>query len=88
VQQPFIPIQKNKKFVRAGGGDFWIDPTLNEWPEHDFRLFVGDLGNEVTTDHLAKEFQCYPSFAKAKVRRLSRQQRARSVLSEYSVSVY
>jgi RNA recognition motif-containing protein len=40
---------------------------LNEWPENDYRIFVGDLGNEVTTDNLAREFQCYPSFAKAKV---------------------
>lgn len=67
VSQPFIPIQKNKKYIRAGGGNSWVDPTLNEWPENDFRIFVGDLGNEVTTDTLAREFQCYPSFAKAKV---------------------
>lgn len=53
--------------MRTGGGDVWVDPTLNEWPENDFRLFVGDLGNEVTTDALARQFQDYKSFAKAKV---------------------
>ena len=37
-------------------------------PANDFRLFVGDLGNEVTTEMLAKEFQKYKTFAKAKVR--------------------
>ncbi len=45
VSQPFIPVQ-NKKFVRTGAGETWVDPTLNEWPENDYRLFVGDLGNE------------------------------------------
>jgi hypothetical protein len=57
----------SKKHVRIGAGEKWVDETLNEWPENDFRLFVGDLGNDVTTEMLAKEFQCYTSFAKAKV---------------------
>jgi RNA recognition motif-containing protein len=61
-----IPLQ-NKKFVRAGGGEVWVDNTLNEWPENDFRIFVGDLGKEVTNESLGKAFQHYKSFAKAKV---------------------
>lgn len=63
------PIKRqDKKFVRAGANEVWVDETLCEWPENDFRLFVGDLGNEVTTEMLAKEFQGkYSSFAKAKV---------------------
>ena len=60
-------MKQNKKFVRTGADKVWIDDTLNEWPENDFRLFVGDLGNEVTSEMLAKEFQPYKSFAKAKV---------------------
>jgi hypothetical protein len=59
--------QQNKKFVRTGAGEVWIDDTLKEWPEGDFRIFVGDLAKEVTTDHLTKHFQQYKSFAKAKV---------------------
>lgn len=62
----FIPRQ-NKKFVRKAGGDVWVDDTLQEWPENDFRIFVGDLGKEVTTEMLSKHFQIFPSFAKAKV---------------------
>jgi RNA recognition motif-containing protein len=54
--------------LREAAGRKWVDPTLSEWPEHDFRIFVGDLGNEVNDDALAKAFQRYPSFAKAKVR--------------------
>lgn len=33
----------------------------------DFRIFVGDLGNEVTDELLANAFQKYSSFLKAKV---------------------
>lgn len=33
----------------------------------DFRLFCGDLGNEVNDESLARAFQKYPSFQKAKV---------------------
>ena len=63
---PAVPLQ-NKKFVRSGGGEVWEDDTLNEWPENDYRLFIGDLGNEVTTEMLAREFSAYPSFQKAKI---------------------
>jgi RNA recognition motif-containing protein len=45
----------------------WKDATLSEWPENDFRIFVGDLGTEVTDELLAKAFNKYGSFAKAKV---------------------
>lgn len=43
VIQPVIPKQ-DKKFVRTGGNETWVDDSLNEWPENDFRIFVGDLG--------------------------------------------
>ena len=33
----------------------------------DFRVFVGDIGNEVTDEHLTRAFSKYPSFRKAKV---------------------
>jgi len=46
----------------------WRDPTLDDWPENDYRIFVGELGNELNDDALAKAFQKYPSFAKARVR--------------------
>jgi RNA recognition motif-containing protein len=44
-----------------------VDPTLEEWPENDFRLFVGDIAKEVTADQLSKQFASYPSFAKARI---------------------
>ena len=33
-----------------------VDKSLDEWPPDDWRLFVGDLGNEVTEDLLARAF--------------------------------
>ena len=66
VAPPTAP-RTNKTYVRTGGGEIWKDDSLNEWPEGDFRIFVGDLAKEVTTEHLAKHFQHYKSFAKAKV---------------------
>jgi RNA recognition motif-containing protein len=76
VPLPSIPRQ-NKKFVRTGAGEIWVDDSLNEWPENDYRIFVGDLAKEVTTDTLAKHFQSYKSFAKAKVIRTKFESKAR-----------
>lgn len=59
--------KKMKKFMRSAGGETWEDKTLNEWDKNDFRIFVGDLGNEVTDEMLVKAFSRYPSFKKAKI---------------------
>ncbi|KAL5207508.1 hypothetical protein ABZP36_031943 [Zizania latifolia] len=37
------------------------------WNLGDFRLFCGDLGNEVNDDVLTKAFSKYPSFSMARV---------------------
>jgi len=58
---------KPKKYVRKAAGQSWEDPTLSEWPDDDFRIFCGDLGNEVTDDMLSNAFSKYTSFSKAKV---------------------
>ena len=59
--------KRKKKALRKGGGQVWVDETLEEWPEKDFRIFAGDLGNEVTDEVLSNAFKKYPSFVKAKV---------------------
>ena len=38
-----------------------------EWDPTDYRIFVGDLGNEVTDDILYKAFSHYGSIKKAKM---------------------
>ncbi|EFN50925.1 hypothetical protein CHLNCDRAFT_37645 [Chlorella variabilis] len=53
--------------VRAAAGQRWVDTTLAEWPENDYRIFVGNLGNEVSDAVLTAAFQRFPTFQKAKV---------------------
>ncbi|GAB4855352.1 hypothetical protein Ancab_023973 [Ancistrocladus abbreviatus] len=58
---------KKKAIPRKAAGQSWEDPTLAEWPENDYRLFCGDLGNEVNDDVLSKAFSRFPSFNIARV---------------------
>lgn len=58
---------RGKKFIRRAAGTTWEDQTLGEWDATDYRLFCGDLGNEVTDEILTRAFNKYPSFLKAKV---------------------
>lgn len=53
--------------IRKGGGETWEDPTLLDWDPSHFRLFVGNLGNDVSDDGLTKAFNGWPSFVRAKV---------------------
>ncbi|KAI1287991.1 RNA-binding protein 42 [Halotydeus destructor] len=59
--------KKNKKVIRTAGGQVWEDNNLAEWDSNDFRLFCGDLGNDVTDDVLTRAFNKYTSFQKCKV---------------------
>ncbi|KAL8042447.1 hypothetical protein ABFX02_09G051500 [Erythranthe guttata] len=63
---------KRKPIPRKAAGKTWVDPTLAEWPENDYRLFCGNLGNEVNNDILSKAFSKYPFFNRAKVVREKR----------------
>jgi len=45
----------------------WEDPSLEDWDPSDFRIFCGNLGNEVTDEVLAGAFRKYASFQRAKV---------------------
>lgn len=68
---------KKKKIVRTAAGVVWEDPSLEEWDPDDFRMFCGDLGNEVTDEVLARAFSKYPTFVKAKVLRDKRTNKTR-----------
>mmetsp|Transcript_90354 Transcript_90354/g.240025 ORF Transcript_90354/g.240025 Transcript_90354/m.240025 type:complete len:220 (-) Transcript_90354:45-704(-) len=61
------PAKTPGTILRKASGKIWRDPTLDDWPKEDYRLFCGDLGNEVTDDLLANAFRKYSSFQKAKV---------------------
>ncbi|KAL8051145.1 hypothetical protein ABFX02_06G126300 [Erythranthe guttata] len=58
---------KKKAIPRKAAGQTWVDPSLAEWPENDYRVFCGDLGNEVNDDVLSKAFSRFPSFNMARV---------------------
>lgn len=60
-------MKKKWKVLRKAGGKVWEDPSMDEWPENDFRLFCGDLGNEVTDEILSNAFRKYKSFNKGRV---------------------
>lgn len=53
--------------MRKAAGDMWEDATLADWPDNDYRLFCGNLGNEVSDEVLANAFRKYASFARARV---------------------
>lgn len=45
--------------VRTAGGQVWEDVTLLDWPDDDFRMFCGDLGNDVTDELLVSYLPLY-----------------------------
>ncbi len=59
--------KEKEKNVRMAGGKVWKDDSLAEWAEGDYRIFVGDLGNEVGDEMLHKAFAHYTSLDKVKV---------------------
>ncbi|KAI0005001.1 hypothetical protein BJV74DRAFT_806301 [Russula compacta] len=68
---------KRMTVLRKGGGKTWEDQTLLEWNPSWFRLFVGDLSNDVSDDVLAGAFNKYSSFQKARVIRDRLSQKAK-----------
>ncbi|XP_038875476.1 RNA-binding protein 42-like isoform X3 [Benincasa hispida] len=65
---------KRKAIPRKVAEQKWKDPTLADWLENyadDYRLFCGDLGNEVNDDVLSRAFSRFPSFNMAKIYKVS-----------------
>ena len=62
-----IEKKREDKFLRKAAGTVWEDKTLDDWDPSDYRIFCGDLGNEVTDQILSNAFRKYSSFNKAKV---------------------
>jgi len=66
-EESLVKAKKMKRVVRTGGGQMWEDNSLKDWDPNDFRIFAGDLGNDVTDEVLTRTFGRYPSFQRAKV---------------------
>lgn len=58
---------KKKAVPRKVAAQTWMDHTLADWPENDYRLFVGNLGNDVSDKTLSEAFSRFPSFNMARV---------------------
>lgn len=69
--------KKPKKMIRVAGGQLWEDSSLMNWDHNDFRLFCGDLGNDVTDEVLTRTFSRYTSFQKARVVRDKRSNKSK-----------
>lgn len=67
----------NKKTVRTAGGQVWEDASLADWSDDDYRIFAGDLGNDVNDELLIRTFNKFPSFQRAKVLRDKRTGKSR-----------
>lgn len=74
-QKEIKSAQKTSKRSVVGRSDIsclhiihFLNATLADWNEKDFRLFVGNLGREVTTEILSNLFRMkYPSFTMGRV---------------------
>jgi RNA recognition motif. (a.k.a. RRM, RBD, or RNP domain) len=53
--------------VRTAAGMTWVDETLDEWPDDDFRIFVGDMAPDATNEELTEAFRKYLSFNMARI---------------------
>lgn len=67
ARPPATPSNPATITKRTAAGSVWQDPTLQQWPEDDHRLFVGDLGPDATDSDLKGAFSKYPSFNLARV---------------------
>jgi RNA recognition motif-containing protein len=57
--------ESNKKIQQRSKD--WVDTTLIDWPENDYRAFIGNLSSEVTEDDLQKAFSKFSSIEKIKI---------------------
>jgi hypothetical protein len=67
-EQPANPVSRAQPdTLRTVAGKQWKDDTLSDFPANDFRIFVGNLAKEVTSEMLSSAFSRYQGFALARV---------------------
>ncbi|KAK9795883.1 hypothetical protein WJX73_006676 [Symbiochloris irregularis] len=69
--------EKKPAMKRGAAGEKWWDSSMLEWDENDFRIFVGDMGNEVNDDVLTKAFAKYSSVLKCRIVRDKRSNKSK-----------
>ncbi|KAJ2849668.1 hypothetical protein IWW36_002472 [Coemansia brasiliensis] len=58
---------KKRRTVRMAGGEVWEDPTLDEWPTDDYRMYASNLGPDVTSEVLKQHFGKFRSLQRTHV---------------------
>ncbi len=58
---------RKRPLKRMAAGEVWVDETLSDWPEDDFRIFVGDLAPDAAEHELVDAFGKYKSFNMARI---------------------
>jgi hypothetical protein len=66
-KEALVETRKVDKKLRVAAGQVWEDKKLEEWPDNDYRLFVGNLSGEVRDEQLSGAFSEYPSMHKVRV---------------------
>eukprot|EP00792_Barthelona_sp_PAP020_P003929 TRINITY_DN1762_c0_g1_i1.p1 TRINITY_DN1762_c0_g1~~TRINITY_DN1762_c0_g1_i1.p1 ORF type:complete len:187 (-),score=56.56 TRINITY_DN1762_c0_g1_i1:155-688(-) len=65
---PVIIKKMSKKAqYRHKGKEHWVDSSMLDWPSNDHRLFIGNLGNDVSEEYLKTLFSSFSSFQKTKL---------------------
>ena len=57
----------HRKIYRKSGEEQWLDPSLDEWDENDYRVFIGNLAKDVDEDTIRKAFSKFSSIQKIKI---------------------
>lgn len=70
-------IEEDKAIIRKDPktGKTWLDSSLVEWNPNHYRLFVGNIGIDVTEEILIETFIKYPSLSKVKIPKDSNNQK-------------
>ena len=59
--------QESKTIIRAEADKVWIDPSLGEWPENDYRIMVRNIPSSATEKDLIDTFSNLKSLYKTKI---------------------
>ena len=59
--------KRKLKTLREFGDNEWVDNSLADWPDNDYRIYCCNLGNEVSEEILTSAFSKYTSFERCKV---------------------
>jgi RNA recognition motif-containing protein len=69
--------RSSKKVKQRGKEENWIDSSMKDWPENDFRAFIGNLASEVNEEDLRKAFSHFSSIQRIKIIRDKGNQRSK-----------